>query len=126
MAASRTRTEMDPTDLALAWLPPITLFFAVDIGIRMASSWSCPQVFWPFLSRTPTTVNGTFLMRMTWPSGSASPKRFWLTVWPSRATLAAPSTSSWVRRRPSITPHSRAVKYSGVIPCSVVPQLRLP
>ena len=59
-----------------------------------------PRCSGPCVSSTPTTVNGTFLMRMTWPSGSASPKRFWLTVCPSSATLAAPSTSSWVRKRP--------------------------
>jgi hypothetical protein len=83
-------------------------------------------VFCPFLSRIPTTVNGTFLIRITSFSGSASPKRFWLTVCPRSATLLAPSTSSWVRGRPSATPHSRAVKYSGVTPWSTVPQLRLP
>jgi hypothetical protein len=38
MEASRTRTEMAPTDFAFAWLPPITLLFAVDIGIRITSS----------------------------------------------------------------------------------------
>ena len=76
-------------------------------------------------SITPMMVKGTFLMRITWPSGSSSPKRFCATVWPTIATLEAPSTSSRVSERPALTSQSRAGRYSGVTPRMVVDQLRL-
>jgi hypothetical protein len=124
--ASRTLTAMEPTARALAWLLPSTFFLAVLSGISTVSSWSWPKVVWPLRSSTPITPKGTFLIRMTWPSGSPSPKRLPTTVWPMSATLAAPSTSSWLKRRPSVTSHSRAMKNSPVTPCTLVAQLRLP
>ncbi len=113
-----------PTARPLAWLPPSTLVLAVVMGIRIWSSWSWPHVVWPLRSSTPMMVNGTFLIRITWPSGSSSPNRLRATVWPTSATFDAPSTSSWVSIRPSITSQSRAGKYSGVTPRMPVHQLR--
>jgi hypothetical protein len=40
-------------------------------------------------------MNGIFLMRIDWPMGSMSPKRFVTTVLPSNATLLAELTSCW-------------------------------
>ena len=40
--------------------------------------------------------------------------------------MPAPSISSWLNRRPSITSHSRAVKNSSVTPWMPVAQFRLP
>ncbi len=40
-------------------------------------------------------------MRTTWPTGSPSPNRFSATVWPSSTTFAAPSISSWAKKRPA-------------------------
>ena len=66
---------------------------------------------------TPMTVKGTFLIRITWPSGSSSPNRFRATVCPTSATLDAPSTSSRVNERAgSSRSQSRAARYSGVTP----------
>ncbi len=96
--ASPTLTAMEPTARALAWLLPSTFFLAVLSGISTVSSWSWPKVVWPLRSSTPMTPKGTFLIRMIWPSGSPSPKRLLATVWPMSATLAAPSTSSWLKR----------------------------
>src|SRR5207249_4193762 len=42
---------------------------------RMTSSWSWPHELWPLRSSMPITVKGTFLIRMIWPTDSASPKR---------------------------------------------------
>ena len=53
-------------------------------------------------------MNGTFLIRTIWPSESVSPKRLSVVVWPSSATLVAPSSSSGLIERPSATGHSRA------------------
>ncbi len=122
--ASRILMLTEPTARPFAWLPPITLVLAVLSGMRIWSSWSWPQVVWPLRSSTPMTVNGTFLMRITSPSGSSSPNRLRATVCPIMATLAAASTSSWVSCRPSITSQSRAGKYSGVIPSTAVAQFR--
>ena len=71
-------------------------------------------------------MNGTFLMRMIWPTASDSPKRLSAVVWPRSATFVAPSTSSWTTGRPSSTGQSRASKYEGVTPWIWVAQLRLP
>ena len=106
----RTLIEIDPTDLGLAWLVPRTFFFAVEIGIMMMSSWSWPHELWPLRSSMPITVKGTFLIRMIWPVGSASPKRLSAVVWPTRATFVAPSTSSTLICRPSTAGQSRASK----------------
>src|SRR6266436_717902 len=78
--ASRTLTAIDPTERALAWLAPSTFFLAVLSGIRTVSSWSWPNVVCPLRSRVPMTVKGTFLIRITWPSGSLSPNRLPATV----------------------------------------------
>ncbi len=99
--ASRTLTEMEPTRARWPGSLPSTFCLAVLSGIRIVSSWSWPQVVWPLRSSTPMTVNGTFLIRMTCPTGSSSPKRLLATVWPISATLAAPSTSSW-REGPAV------------------------
>ena len=123
---SRTLTEMAPTERALAWLTPRSLRLAVESGTRMRSSWSWPHVVCPFFPRTPTIVKGTFLMRMTWPTGSESAKRLRATVSPSTATFVAPSTASWANGCPATTGQSRASKNSGVMPWIWVDQLRLP
>ena len=124
--ASPTFTAMEPTERAFAWLAPSTFFLAVLRGIRTVSSWSWPKVVCPLRSSSPITVKGTFLMRITWPSGSPSPNRLLATVWPRSATLLAPSISSRLKSRPSTTSHSRVVKYSSVTPWMPVAQLRLP
>ena len=107
------------------WLLPCTFRLALLSGLSTVSSWSWPNVVWPLRWRTPITPKGTFLIRITWPSGSLSPKRLPATVCPMSATLAAPSISSWLKRRPSATSHSRAEKNSPVTPWTLVAQFRL-
>ena len=48
-------------------------------------------------------------MRMIWPTGLASPKRFSTTVAPSTATLVAALTSSSVKNEPLATAQARIV-----------------
>ena len=55
-------------------------------------------------------MNGTPRMRTIAPTGSASPNSFSRMVVPISTTLAARLLSSGVISRPSMTPHSRAVK----------------
>ena len=55
-------TIMAPTEPALAWLDPMTFFFAVLMGIRTMSSWSWPVGDWPLGTSVPSTVKGTDLM----------------------------------------------------------------
>ena len=106
-SASLTRTETVPTARGFDCVRPIAFFLAVESGTRMTSSWSCPQADWPFGSRTPATVNGTFLIRMVWPTASVSPKRLRQTVSPRTATLLAASTSSGPNILPLAMVHSR-------------------
>lgn len=63
-------------------------------GRMMESSWSRPIMLAPFFWRMPMTLNMTFLMRMSLPSGSSSPKSSLATVWPMTHTRLACSTSS--------------------------------
>ena len=44
---------------------------------------------WPLGTSVPMTVKGTFLMRMTWPTGLWPLNRLSITVLPSRATREA-------------------------------------
>ena len=69
---------MAPTDFAFAWLPPITLFFAVDIGIRINIVLVLPPWVLPLLVENADHGEGHLLdpHQMKF-SGSASPKRFW-------------------------------------------------
>ncbi len=46
---------------------PRSFFITVVYGTNTTSSWSWPMPDWPLLAITPTTVNGWFWMRMTWP-----------------------------------------------------------
>ncbi len=103
-------TMMLPTDLELAWLVPRICRLAVEIGIRIRSSWSWPVIDCPLALSTPTTANGTFLMRIIWPTGLVSPNRFWATVLPSSATFAPEFTSSVVNAFPWSTVWSRVVR----------------
>ena len=51
------------------------------------SSWS-PKPLLPLLASTPTTVNGTLRMRISWPIGDwPFGNRLVATVWPMTATL---------------------------------------
>ena len=102
-------TEIALTARALACVTPMTFFLAVLIGISTTSSWSWPQLDWPLRSSTPTTTNGTFRIRTICPMGSVPPNRLSTTVWPTRATFAAPSTSSGPKYFPSAAGHSRTI-----------------
>ena len=57
--------------LRAALAVPSTRLRAVVIGTRTMSSWSGPIGLWPLASSTPITANGTRLMRIVWPTGSA-------------------------------------------------------
>ena len=70
----------------------------------------------PFVASTPITVNGTRLMRITWPTGSVPPKSSRATVVPMMQTLPAPETSAASNPLPAAMGHSRACRYSGVVP----------
>jgi hypothetical protein len=48
--------------------------------------------------------------------GSVAANRFWRTVSPMTATLAARLTSSWLKLEPWATGQSRTVKYCGSVP----------
>ena len=83
-------------------------------------------MLWPLRSSTPITVCGTRRTRIVSPTGSASPNSDRATVCPSSATLAAPSMSAASIGLPLVTLHSRAARYSGVMPRICVAQLLLP
>ena len=83
---------------------PSTLSSAVVNGIMITSSWSCPKPDCPLLVSTPMTSIGTPFTRMVAPTGSwYSPKRFFSTVCPSRATRAASRSSASDIGRPADT-----------------------
>ncbi|MGC4091648.1 MAG: hypothetical protein QM756_27960 [Polyangiaceae bacterium] len=66
---------------------------------------------------TPTTSNGTLLMRTDCPMGSElGPYSLSTTVLPSSTTLVDDSMSDWLMARPCATPQLRTSKYSGVVP----------
>ena len=60
-APSRTFTEIVPTERSFAWLPPSMRLRAVEIGMRITSSWSWPQDVCPLLPRMPTTLNSRMI-----------------------------------------------------------------
>ncbi|MCY1551454.1 hypothetical protein D9M68_877870 [compost metagenome] len=78
------------------------------MGTITVSSWSWPIEFCPLRASRPTTVTGTFLMRMVWSTGSRSPKSSRATVCPMMATLAEPWISDASNRRPLASGQSRA------------------
>jgi len=93
---SATRRSVEPN---IAPTDPIndvpnTFRSAVLKGMKITSSWSDPCADWPLGARTPMTRNGTFLMRITAPTGSSpGSNRFPTIVWPMSATRAALSKS---------------------------------
>ena len=58
------------TPITVATAIPANGRHAVEIGTRAVSSWSLPQPDWPLMVRSPTTMNGTSLMRSCSPSGN--------------------------------------------------------
>src|SRR5258705_10809050 len=90
------------------------------------SSWSFPIVLPPFFSRTPRTLKGTFLTRITAPTGSESGKRFCLTELPRTATLAAAFTSASEKKEPDARFHERMKGQSTSAPNTSVDQLFSP
>src|SRR3990170_3671549 len=105
---------------------PKIFFWAVVMGMKMVSSWSWPEGDWPFVSRTPSTVKGTFLILIVWPTGSWSPKRLSTTVRPRSATLVAPLTSCCVNGLPEERFQSRPLSMLGVVPVTPVDQFWWP
>ena len=103
----------DQDDLILV---PIKTARSRVLGTSTRSSWSVPIRLCPLTSSTPTTVNGTRLMRITWSSGSALPNSSRATVAPSRHTLPALDISAALKLRPAASGHSRTWRYSGVVP----------
>ena len=90
---------------------PSTRRSAVLNGTITTSSWSCPQVVCPFGASTPTTRKGTARTRMAAPSGSSpGTKSLSTSVCPRTATLAALSSSDWVKKRPPATGQSRTAE----------------
>src|SRR5262252_2920026 len=82
---------------------------------------------WPLLDRTPETVNGWLLMRITWPTGFTSDPNSWSrTTLPSTATFAAVATSIGVKKAPCCVGHERINGRSMSVPCTCVPQFWLP
>ena len=68
-------------------------FMTVVYGAMTVSSWSCPIVLPPLVSRTPTTRKGMFLIRIIWSTAFPSGKSALATVLPRTATFAAERTS---------------------------------
>ncbi len=92
---------------------------AVESGTNTTSSWSGP-----FGARTPTTSNGTFMIRISVPTGSSVPNSSRATTLPRIATLPAPATSVPLNERPAERVQSRTTKWLAVVPLIVVFQLR--
>ncbi len=82
----------------------------------MTSSWSWPQEFCPFLSSTPITVNGIFLMRIDCPTGSDPWKSCSATVCPMTATLATPRTAESLKPVPLTIAQRRMAKMLSLPP----------
>ena len=80
----------------------------------------------PLRSSTPTTLKGTFLMRIVDPTASPFGKRFWATVAPRTQTLLEVRTSTSVKKSPSATFQARMFGHSTPTPQTWVPQLSSP
>jgi hypothetical protein len=80
----------------------------------------------PLRSSTPTTLNGTFLMRIEEPTALPPGNRLSATVAPSTATLADERTSTSVKKSPSAVFQARMNGQSTSTPQTCVPQLSSP
>ncbi len=110
-APSAVFTEIEPMRFCLPPVWPSTRLRAVEIGIRMMSSWSWPSAFWPLRSSTPMIVSGTLRTRITWSTGSTpSPNSCLAVVRPISATLPEPEISAGSNSRPDASGQSRAIR----------------
>ncbi len=83
----------------------MTRRIAVVIGIRITSSWSCPQAPEPFGVNIPSTLNWRRLIEISRPVRSASglPVSLSAMVTPQTQTFCVPSISDWVKKLPRAT-----------------------
>ena len=55
------------------YVVPVSRCIAERVGNRIVSSWSCPTLLCPRAVKVPTTVNGTPLIKIVWPTGLPPP-----------------------------------------------------
>ena len=125
---ARGTSSFEAADARIAPTAVVPMIFlrTVSYGAMTMSSWSCPIVDPPLDSRTPTTLNGMFLMRIVLPIGSSSPKRFVFTVCPSTHTLLADRLSWSVKNWPCARFQERMSGQSTSPPWIDVDQFWLP
>src|ERR1051325_8751606 len=105
---------------------PRIFFCTVVYGANATSSWSRPCASCPFFCITPTTRNGRFITRMSWPIGSVPGNRLSASVCPITMVRAAVRTSASVKNEPVATGHLRMSGYCSLTPVTLVFQFMLP
>jgi hypothetical protein len=96
---------------------PLIRYLTVVHGARRMSSWSTPRRLAPLTLSTPITVNGTFLTRISSPTGLRPRNSSRTRVRPITQTLLPLRISRSLKTRPrSRSVQLRATRKSSVLP----------